>query len=491
MKKHILISIFMLGGLIACKKSWLEIVPQGSLVATTTQDYNKLMNDPDFYIYYNTGGWGEAQLMGDEVAAETPYFVNKSPIRDALFQWKDSVYPLPGETPFALNVNLRLMYELNKIVDEVMSSEGGSEAQKKGIRAEAMATRAFTIFNLANFYCKPYSASTAGSDLGFPYSDVPDVNKKDFKRGTLQGTYDFITKNLQDALTDIPAKQPIVTRMSRPAVEGLLGKVYVFMGRYSEALPLLKDALAHVAENGQTSLYDYNQTLASGGAFMPIDPVAGPNGPNLNLLDLRESIVSKIYGSGFYSGNQTGSDGLVLTPQAQALFGPNDMRLLFYTNKNPDGTLNSAGRLRKYGMPFQTFQFSRFGLEISELYLLLAECKARTGDLGGAVTDAQMLRRHRMPVADAAVPAAIAGNQAALVKFIIEERIREFAMDGYRWFDMRRLSTDPLFAGTVYVHTMYNADGSTSVFTLPQPNRWVLKFPRFFTDANPDMPDNP
>jgi hypothetical protein len=96
-----------------------------------------------------------------------------------------------------------------------------------------------------------------------------------------------------------------------------------------------------------------------------------------------------------------------------------------------------------------------------------------------------------MPVADAVVPSAIAGDQTALIKFIIDERIREFALEGYRWFDMRRLSVDPIFAGMTFTHTMYNADGTTTVYTLRQPDRLVMKFPKNITDANPNMPDNP
>ncbi|MRG45741.1 RagB/SusD family nutrient uptake outer membrane protein [Chitinophaga sp. SYP-B3965] len=491
MKKHIILSITILSLFISCKRSWLEIVPQGLLVAVTTDDYDKLMNDPLFYVSPSSGGWGEPQLMGDEVAAETPYFINKSPVRDALFQWLDSIYPTPAITPPAIKAHLTNMYPLNKIIEEVGDSKGGTDAQKRGIRAEALATRAWTIFQLANYYCKPYTAASATTDPGYPFTTKASVTNAEFQRGTLKGTYDFIIKDLTDALADIPAKQLVVTRMSRPAVEGLLGKVYLFMGRYDDALPLLKDALTHVAANGQTSLYNYNQTLGTGGSFLPIHAISGPNGPNLQLADMKQSVLSKIFYSGFFNGNQTGSDGLVLTPQAQALFGASDLRLLFYTNKNIDNSLNPGGRIRKYGQPYQTFSYTRYGLELAELYLLSAECKARTGDLGGAVLDVEMLRKNRMPVADATVPSAIAGNQTALVKFIIDERIREFAMEGYRWFDMRRLSVDPLYAGITFTHTMYNADGTTTVYTLRQPNRLVMKFPRLYVDANPEMQDNP
>ncbi|OQP44510.1 glycan metabolism protein RagB [Niastella yeongjuensis] len=489
MKKHIILSIAILSALTACKKSWLEIVPQGQLVSVTTNDYDKLMNDPNLYIYYSTGGFQEPQLMGDEVAAEGTYFASLGTTdiyRQRFFQWADSIYPTADATPFALRNYTQQMYEVNKIIAEVMASPGGSDEQKKAIRAEAQATRAFFIFNLANYYCKPYLASTAGTDPGFPFTTEPSVTTAVFKRGTLQETYDFIIKDLQEALQYVPAKQAYVTRMSKPAVEGLLGKVYLFMGRYNDALPLLKAAMADVAVNGQTVLYNYNQTLAPGGAFLPANATTGPKGPGQNQTDVTEAVISKVFNCGAWGGNQTGNNGLVLTPQAQALYGSSDWRLLFYTNKNKDNSINAAGRLRKYG-----YAFSRFGLQLPELYLLTAEAKARANDLTGAVTDVETLRRNRMPVADAPVPVAIAGNQTSLIKFIIDERIREFAMEGYRWFDMRRLSVDPIFAGMNFTHTIYNADGTATVYTLKQPNRLVLQFPRNITDANPGMENNP
>ncbi len=58
---------------------------------------------------------------------------------------------------------------------KIMSSKRGSDEQKKAIRAEAQATRAFLLFNLANYYCKPYLASTAGTDPGFPFTTEASV----------------------------------------------------------------------------------------------------------------------------------------------------------------------------------------------------------------------------------------------------------------------------------------------------------------------------
>lgn len=482
--KRTIIYIILLVAFSSCKKSWLEIVPVGSLVATTTDDYDKLMNDPAYYLYAWQGGWQEPMYMGDEVAAEGPYFSNTGVEKEKIFRWVDSIYIRPDQSAPALTLHNTQMYPINMIIANVLSSTGGTTERKNGIRAEALATRAWSHFNMVNYYCKPYVETTASTDPGFPIIDKADVNVTSFPRGTLKQSYDFIINDLKEALQSIPARPTIGTRMSRLAVEGLLGKVYLFMGKPAAALPYLKDALAHVAANGTPALYDYNVTFESGGSFLPIDPNNGPLSPGQNPSDIQEAVVSKVWNCGPYQ--QFPNNGLVLTPQAAALFGASDLRLRWYKATNPDNTPNAGGRLRKYGL-----QYARYGLQLPELYLLSAECKARTNDLTGAVADLEELRRHRMPATDAVVPATIATNQNELIKFVIDERIREFASEGYRWFDMRRLAVDPLFAGINFKHTVYNADGSTTVYTLQLPNRLVLMFPRNIMDANPDMKNNP
>lgn len=82
--------------------------------------------------------------------------------------------------------------------------------------------------------------------------------------------------------------------------------------------------------------------------------------------------------------------------------------------------------------------------DLPDLYLMLAECKARTGDETGAREDLLTLREKRMPASEAGVPAEV-NTKDKLIRFVIDERKREYMMTGMRWFDMRRLWNDPLF----------------------------------------------
>jgi hypothetical protein len=234
-------------------------------------------------------------------------------------------------------------------------------------------------------------------------------------------------------------------------------------------------------------LYDYNQTLAPGGSFLPIDLTYGPNSPFTNVTDVKESLWSVCTYAGTYGGNPFPTEFLSITQKTVNLFSPNDWRLKFYTNLQPDqSTPIPGGRLHRNNL-----KYIRIGMELPELLLLKAEAEARTGDLANAITDVTTLRANRIPPAEAAVPAAAKASQAALTKFIIDERIREFAGEGHHWFDMRRLSTDPLFSGLPAAqHTVYTDATNGTTYTL-KPERLTLRIPPSYINQNPGMVNNP
>lgn len=487
MKRYfkILFALSLLASLSACRKGFLDIVPKGFQVAATVEDYALLMNSSNFYYFESSGGLREFALMGDEIAAEASLFGKKErPQTARAFRWDGLIWD-NKDYPLDLNTQTGNMYVFNKIVNEVLSSQGDNELKQR-IQAEAKASRAFINFLWVNTYGKPYQSSSAATDPGFPLITKASIATPTFERATVQEMYDFIIKDLTEAITVLPIQAAAKTRFSKGSAEALLAKVYLFMGRYQDALTQIDKAFTDVmASPLKPRLYDYNVEFAPGGAFLPIDSYTGPASPFNDYTDLTQSALSYVYKGGDYDGNPFENDGLVLAPAAQTLYEPSDLRLNFYTDLQPNGTPNPGGRLRPYGI-----KYIRFGIELNEMYLIKAECEARTGDLSNAVSDVETLRQKRMPAADAPVPGAIAGDQTALIKYVIDERTREFAFTGFRWFDMRRLSVDPLFAGTAYTHTLYDPGGNT-VYTLKQPERWVLKIPTTYLEANPGMENNP
>lgn len=474
MKKYIAPVVLLLITGISCKKSFLEVLPKGKVIAVSYRDYDLLLNNTNLQ---NTGT--DAQLLlGDDVTAEEPYYSGLTLREQRLFSWADQVYQ-PDENSPETSGPLTAIYTYNKIIQEVMDAPDGTLEQKKTVLAEALAGRAWTYFLLINYYGKPYQAATAGDDPGFPIITTADITVNRFHRATVQEVYDLITKDLQTALPDLSATAFHRLRMSRPAAQALLGKVYLFMQRPQEALPLLESALQGLSTaQVPMRLYDYNLAFAPNGVFMPVS-VYGPNYP---VTSNNEEVVYLRQFSNFHTMFNT----LQVNSATMALYAPSDLRLLLYAKQAfPAGADFQAGAQRRMAPGIVPF-----GVGVPETYLLLAECKARLNDLSGAKDALEALRRNRMPVADAAVPSAVAGSRQPLLQFVMEERLREFAGLGFRWFDMRRLSVDPLFNTPAYTHTLRQADGTATVYTL-RPERFTLKIPPRILLTNPGMEDNP
>ena len=464
--------------LLSCKKDFLEINPKGAVIATKTIDYDAI-----FYGLPDRSSIIPAMAMGDEVAAIQPFFTTSALWAQRSFRWEDDLYDPEVTSAPEYSQHVSLIYRYNKVINEVMGSTEGSEQQKKALLAEARAFRAWTYFWLVNLYSKPYNASTSAADPGVPIITKADVTETIFTRASVKEVYDFIVADLTEAIPDLPVETTHRFRMSRHAAEGVLGKVYVFMGKYNEALVQLNASVAGMSSSSiPVGLYDYNVTFAPGGIFLPIG-FFGPAQPAF-LADT-ESFMYRLSSNDFtFFSNE-----IIIHPETVALFDSSDLRRNFFQ------TTTVTGILRRKG-PTNT----KLGVVVPDLYLLRAECKARLNDLAGAKSDVEMLRKNRIKAKDAngnpnpviQVPSAIALDRKTLVKFILEERIREFAVQGFRWFDMRRLSQDAEFSSTVgTTHRLYSASGAVeSTFTL-RPQRLVLRFPLFVIERTPGMENNP
>lgn len=468
-----------------CKKDFLEVVPKGVAIATKTSDYERLLNDRSL----NSIGESASQIvMSDELAGFMPVYgvgLGIVSVSDQkAFEYQDDIY-LPADNYSELTILERQLYTYNKVINEVMEAKEGNEAQKKSIRAEALAGRAWVHFMLINYYGKPYNVATAAADPGIPLVKVADVTQTNFTRSSVKEAYDLIIADLTQAISDLPVQIIARQRMSKAAAEAILGKVYVYMQQFDKALPLLTSSIAHLSSSGVAiGLYDFNGAFSTGGAFYPSNPITGPN--RFNMDTDKEVLYMKQYVN-LYSYVLS---GLPVSPQTAALYTKADLRLNFFNNTPyPPTGIYPAGMLRSYG------RYTNMGVNIPDIYLLKAECESRTGDLPNAVADVVAFRKTRMNknVAGAAdVPAAVASDKVALTKYILEERIREYATQGERWWDMRRLSVDETYKSTVaMVHHIYDASGNIIKSIPLKPERLTFRFPLYIMNANTTLTQNP
>ncbi|MDR2269613.1 MAG: RagB/SusD family nutrient uptake outer membrane protein, partial [Sphingobacterium sp.] len=360
----------------SCKKDFLEVTPKGRLIAQKVADYDLLLNNLDL----SNISTSSQVMMSDEVAAVQPYFDGSTQRTQRLFRWEDVIYQ-HDQDAIEMDMPMKNIYNYNKIINELPGATDGTEQQKQSIAAEAMAGRAWTYFLLVNYFAKPYKSSTAATDPGYPIITKADVTETKFTRASVQEVYDFIVDDLVKAIPNLPARTTHSLRMSKAAAEGLLGKVYLFMGKSDLALTHLNASLLAVTNSAiPISLYDYNRTFAPGGEFLPM----GTYGPNYPTTANNREIL---YNKQSYNPWTLFYNELVIDKPTVALFEPTDLRLKFYSSSAYYGPDYPAGLLRKMGP--SSFQY---GVVLSDLYLLRAECKARLGDLAGAKMDVEVLR---------------------------------------------------------------------------------------------------
>jgi hypothetical protein len=259
------------------------------------------------------------------------------------------------------------------------------------------------------------------------------------------------------------------------------------MAKFNEARTHVDAAFAELDKAAiPLSLYDYNVTLDpnSSSSWFP------DFGFGLSNYPLPANNQQVIYNLSMINFQLQQADTYVFSPETAALYDPTDKRLeLFSGNEmfNPDKIF--PGGMRRYSASL--FSGLEIGPSLPDLYLMRAELKARAGDLAGAKGDLEVLRSKRMPANVAVVPSGIAGNKEALVRYILNERIREFATSGMRWLDMRRLSVDPVYSNTVkYTHKLFDDAGNVVATYTLKPERFALKFGERMLAENKGLIEN-
>lgn len=131
-------------------------------------------------------------------------------------------------------------------------------------------------------------------------------------------------------------------------------------------------------------------------------------------------------------------------------------------------------------------------IRLSEMYYILAESRAAVNDLPGAANFVKNVLDRRFPVAQIA---PVYTSVANAFKGILDQRRIEFAYEGYRFIDLKRLA---VLAGTGIDRDA--ADYSSSSTNYPGGNpanlpmssfKWALPIPQSELSSNPSIQQNP
>lgn len=287
------------------------------------------------------------------------------------------------------------------------------------IKGRALFFRARYFMALAELFAPAYHPGTIELQLGIPLRLNSDFNEKSL-RSTVGETYEQIIRDFTLSARLLPVNSFVRSRPDRAAAYGALARTYLLMHDYSLAGAYADSSLA--LHNG---LLDYNT----------LDSTAGAPFERFNT-EVIFQIMSR-------SSSTLSPSRLRVDSSLFQKYEPDDLRRVVFFHENDDGTHSFKGDYD--GIGNQGFVFG--GITTDELYLIRAECAARTGSVSEAMQILNTLLEKRWK-SGAFIPFTAADQHEAL-KIILMERRKELIFRGVRWSDIRRLADDPDFSITI------------------------------------------
>ena len=141
MNKNIILSLVMgfSCSLSACS-DLVDIKTKGKLIPEETVNYRYLMNNTGnckYTLSYQDVASDDIN-MSDETQQNAIYETHKF---IPIYTWADEIYS-QSENDQEMNAVYQVIYNCNVVIDEVMGSKNGTNAEKMAIRAEALVHRA-------------------------------------------------------------------------------------------------------------------------------------------------------------------------------------------------------------------------------------------------------------------------------------------------------------------------------------------------------------
>ena len=437
-----LFAALLLLGFSSCDK-FLDIRPTGKVIAETGEEYRALLT----YEYKNfPEDRGLASFRSDEMnlTSSSTSTEDYSSFFD-IWAWNDN--SAQGTTAsFGWRRYYHAIYVANTIIANDGKMTNFSTADNNQLVGEAYMMRAYCHFLLANLYAEPYTKVKPDTTRGVPLSLEADVNAV-LTNSSLAQVYAQVESDIDKAYSLMNKdswSQGFNYRFNKISAQALKARVELYKGNWSGALQAAQSVItAHPALQDLT--------------------VSSPTLPNSYKSD--ESIVSleQVMTATYARAGQVADDLL-------SLYKVGDYRYDYYYNQlTASVTTVSKGGGGDYRSTFRSAEF----------YLIAAEASAQLGDLTTAKTYLKQLmaKRYMASLYPQYASDVDALSQEDLISYIADERLREFAFEGHRWFDLRR-TTRPAMQ-RIYNGNTYQLNANDS--------RYTLRFPTEAIEANPDL----
>ncbi|WP_407430536.1 RagB/SusD family nutrient uptake outer membrane protein [Arcticibacter sp.] len=440
MKKQFSIYMLLLSMIAfsSCDK-YLDIEPTGRVIPTTSEDFRALLST----AYKNFSDHKSLLAIRTDEILLDEYSYDYSSLRD-IYKWNDN-NPDAVTIEFPYQRLYTTIFYANEVIAQVENRVGVNEetAQMKG---EAYLLRAYCHFELLNMYAQTYNKNTAGTDRGVPISLQMDL-EENYVPATIEEVYAQVLTDIEDGkkhlnVENFPTGKNY--RFTTRAALALEARVNEFKGDWNAALAASEKGL---------QMNNQLEDLNIAGSLLPNHYMSVEN-----IMSMEKTFNVILSTSTYISDHLIG-----------AYNKENDLRLPKYFSFS-SGTYKSAkGQSDELKISFRN----------GELYLIRAEAALQLGNTDLARESLLTLKSKRLKpdyynTEETRIRSLSPQN---LMDEIIAERERELALEGHRWYDLRRYGQPAL---------THEVEGET--FTLQHNDpRYTLRFPRSAVARNPNL----
>ncbi|ASE62263.1 RagB/SusD family nutrient uptake outer membrane protein [Chryseobacterium indologenes] len=422
---------------IGCDR-FLDIQPEGKVIPTSVEDYRKILTSAyaKYPIHKSLSALRTDEMVIDEDTSDFPYYRE-------LAMWKDSNYDAETKE-FHWADFYTVIFYLNQAINEGSKTMKDSP-EKNQILAEAYALRAYSYFDLINLYAKPYNNATASSDRGVPITLETDMEAV-LKPSTVQQVYNQIHADMEKAQGLMVEQQQTAGnnyKFSKNALMALNARMALYQGDWNKAL---NDSQELLAVKGELS--NLNTTNTAPNHYASAESILALDNP------LNNSVQNVIFAS----------------PELISKYNTTtDKRFGIYFEKSKNRYKAIKGGSNDFRVSFRT----------AELYFIKSEALLKLNRLDEAKEAILPVLKNRYTAEGyTSVQSQINGmNTTDFMNFILDERFREFAMEGHRWFDLRRADQKKI------VHTVL---GKEYILQQNDP-RYTIEYPMSAKKNNPNL----
>lgn len=404
-------------GLFSCS-GFLDEMDQDKFVPTEADHYASLLLgecNNKAYVF------SSVQYMTDEVQesnGKIDPLSNRDNIKP-LYTWQRNIEQTDAGLRVSNNTAWEKLYKeiaiTNYVIEEIANANG-TPAEIDYITGEARFIRAYCYFSLTNLYAEPYQdAAQAKVTYGVPLRTDIGTNQT-YNKNMLDECYRLIETDLTEARQFIE-HSGLIKSVYHPGVVAcdlLMSRVKLYKKEYAEAI----EEATKVIE--RTNL----KKLTTGSVSTPFITKDNP-----------ELVYSFSQSNGGLKASDLKNACMMVNSKFLNLYDDDDLRKSLFFMAETDASAVVSIYSRKMEQAYTQLGYCNF--RAAEAYLNRAEAYAFSNRLEEAKIDMMDLLSKRYANTDRI---EIPSGQEELIRFIFNERLKEFCFEEYmRWFDLRRM----------------------------------------------------